>query len=662
MAEEDIVQKIRIEVDGTDEAEASVKKVGEAIDEIAKSEGGTIKIEAEGADEAVDEIEKIGESLDDVQDKNATIEIKSEGVDDVKGDIEEVKGALEEVTDKGTKIELGLEGADDTKDKIKEVGDVISEVKDKGEDVKVKVEAEGADDAKQALEDVKTEAEKLKDTEATVKVKADGVDETKDKVNELGEAVRAAATVFDVITSAVQGFAEAFVAEIDKAKQSTEQLGDALKGLEGAGAGLKELGASGEQAADGADKASGAMDQLNTAATVLSGGVDLLNAKNILAQQTLVDAQLAATRMASGLGQAATAATQAGTAVAQVATAGAQAAAGVAQIGTAGITAAAGIAQVGTAATATTGVLGALAAAVAAIRAAFSGVLSSITTFLSQLEITRNSVRTLSSTFRLLQIPTGPFTSFISVLARVGNLLGRGGVIAVGLAAIGAALVKLGTDALAAQKNIDKMAEGMGTSFSKMSASQEVFAKLGVSAKQFGDVYEKVIERVVSKSAELSEKLASSSDKAAAAIDKVAEARMKLAEAEARVSGGEEAEKAVRKANEQERAVLAANEAYRQLGAAVREAAAAAANDLGRVVEKVEQMKAGLQGVNFDRGTDIATVLNAVDVALGKVAASGGNVYEALAQIIANAPKLQAIEIGKAFDIPEIPLFERCSS
>ena len=359
------------------------------------------------------------------------------------------------------------------------------------------------------------------------------------------------------------------------------------------------------------------------------------------------------TASAQGAAALATAAANAAGGITQVATAGASVASGVAQAGVASTAAATGIAAVGTASTASAASMGVFAAAIAAVRASMSGFVSSLANMASQIEINRQSIRAFSSTAKLLSIPTGGFTGFISVLSRIGNLVGTGGAIAIGIAAVGAALVRLGTNALEAQKQIESMAAGLGTSFAKVAAGREAFEKLGGSAKQFQSIYEKVIERVVSKSAELANKVAKSADKAAAAIDKVAEARMKLAEAQAQVAGGDEAAKAAREQNEHARAVLAVNEAYRNLGAAIREQSATAANSLGPVLEKVEQMAQGFKGIKFDAGTEIKTVLDAVDVALGKAISRGEGFQKTLFEIIAAAPKLQAMEIGKAFDVPE---------
>lgn len=712
MAEDEIVQKIKIEVDGTTEAEAEVKRVSTAIDALTKAEAGTVKVGAEGTEETIEQVGQVGEAvdalkenaatvevaaegIDDVKDEfeelnevledvkdQTTIEVEAEGVDDVKDEVKDLGDALEDVKDKATTVELKVEGVDDVKDQIKEVADevgtlaekeaaievsaegadearddikevgsTIDEVKDK--DVSVDVKTEGADEAKDDIDKVKEAADDLKDAEATVKIEAEGADQAESDIKGVEDAIRGASATFEEFTRSISSLGTTAEEALGRAREAAEEFGASLQQLqsvegiiealasrsEQGALSFQELTANLDQTRGAAEEAGKGLDNLNTAATVASAGVDALNVKNILVARGMKDVGAATTAMTAGMSAAGQAAAGVATSVAQVAPAATQAAAG--------------LAQTATAATQTQAAVGGLSGVFAAIRGAFSSLGQTFSDLASRIELTRQNIRTLSTTARALSIPIGPFTSFLSVLSRVGGLLGPTGAIVIGITLFGAALVKLGTNALEAQKNIQRMADAAGVSFNKMAAGQEVFEKLGVNAKTFGEIAQNVFDKVITKTQELAEKLTSSAEKYASSVTNVRKAQLDLNEAIAKVRGGEEAEKLVRKQQEHERAVIAATEKYRALGQAIKELGNAAANDLGKVVQKVEQMASGMKDVKFDQGTSMATIIDAVSVAIGKAREEGRSWGEVLGNIIQLAPRLEALQIGKEFGLSE---------
>ena len=645
MAEDDIVQKIKIEAEGADDASAEFKKVGDAAEDAAKQiekagEAGGEGFEKAGkaAEDAAEGFEKAGESAGKL---SSSLEGFSEAGESIKSFAEiagqEAVDSLNALGLSAGELMGALEGIGGSSQGFEELTSSIQTL---------------GSTAEEAFAGAQAAASTFGATATDLGVVQGIIAEISDQAQASGVSFGDMAAKFDaartslieLATEASEGITKVGEA-VGGAKTSVEDFAASIVSLQSADASgsLQGLSGSAQAAGKSTEEASKALDNMNTAATVLSGGIDILNAKNILHQRAVLDGRVAAGQMAGGLAQVSGAAAQTATHVAQLSSLTAQAGAIFAQVGVAGAQAGAGVAQVGAGLAQTT------AAATQSV-GAFSRLSAAVVDFVRNIDLSRNSLRTFSSIFRAVGVP---FPGFISVLTRVGNMLGPQGVIAIGAAITGAALIKLASNALEAQKSIERMAEGSGRSFAQMEAGQSAFEKLGVSAKKFQGVYEAVAEKILTKGPELAKAMAESADKVAESIDRIAKARLDLSEAQARVSGGEEAEKQQRAVNEQERAVLRLNAAYREMGKAIREGNAEAINSLQRVTAKVEQMAAGVKGVRFDKGTEMVTILAAVDQALGKAVATTGTWEPALAGIIASADRLTAIEIGKNFRLDE---------
>ncbi len=203
-------------------------------------------------------------------------------------------------------------------------------------------------------------------------------------------------------------------------------------------------------------------------------------------------------------------------------------------------------------------------------------------------------------------------------------------------------------------EHTSRATEDIGESFTKLQVGQSAFEQMGVSGARFQEIIVKIAE--VLGSFDPGAAIKASADKIAAAADKALEAEKRLLEVQVARAKTDvlqpsnlifsqqrilDITKQLEQANndlaEAEKAQAAANDAK----------AKATANNLENIVKLIKQVEDGSKDIKFDSLIEASTKLDAVKKRLLDVVKAGGDVSQALTNIIANLPQKDAFAVGK---------------
>jgi hypothetical protein len=227
-------------------------------------------------------------------------------------------------------------------------------------------------------------------------------------------------------------------------------------------------------------------------------------------------------------------------------------------------------------------------------------------------------------------------------------------------------------------QTLTDLSSATGQSINTLQVGQQAFEHIGISASKFGDVVVNLKNQL--KDLDPARALQDSANSIADATNKIADANLKVLESKRALLQAEIASQASGRASFDQQLQLA--ELNRQIAdqtkgqaAVVREVEAAhravqdavnaaadaqaakaklVATSLGTVVEQINKIIAGQKDIKFDEATTAATKIKAVQVALAEIGQTAGktgaDVVQALVQIIATTKNLDdALAIGKQF-------------
>jgi hypothetical protein len=239
-----------------------------------------------------------------------------------------------------------------------------------------------------------------------------------------------------------------------------------------------------------------------------------------------------------------------------------------------------------------------------------------------------------------------------------------------GLGQLGAAWATADAKMSDALTHLATNARNIGQDFTSLQVGQDAFAQLGISGEKFRGVVAGIASQLAS--FKPNEAIAASAKAIVDATNSVVEAEKRLREAQIASQGGDAASdarvQALAAMIEQAKKVGEVAAAEKGLADARKKQASEAANDLGKIVERIQQIEAGTKAIaagplapgqkkielfGFDDLVKTETIIEAIKVRLSDLTKIGGDAAKSLANIIANLPKPEAFAVGKAFGLSD---------